>query len=395
LTRESLKGKFYEQEIQRVEKRDNDLFEIEKILKTRKRGSRVEYYVKWKGLSGEIQQLDVGFTMSHFYITLPSDSSANYYPDNTIARFVTKLPERIRLEGEYEMGLAEIIYPHTWYNVDNEDEKYRVAAIGVGRNRMQTVHLPSGYYESGSDIATVLNREFSRLVQDVRVEFSYSGSIDRFSLSVQTRGSQIFAMSEDLQRYVGFDLSTISLDPLSFGTMAKQAFDVNRGLNLLYVYCDVATHTIVGDTKTPFLRTCNVTGQHGEFVRHTYVQPHYVPVRRREFDSVEIAINNELGKPMPFEYESRLSHCTFAESALFRETMDDHLYLAIPSYAYVNYYPDNTASRFVVKLPERVRLEGNYEVGCRVRHPSDWLRLLIARYLACDEQEVGASAELR
>lgn len=49
LSGESIKGKFYEQEIQRVEKRDDDLFEIEKILKTRKRGSRVEYYVKWKG----------------------------------------------------------------------------------------------------------------------------------------------------------------------------------------------------------------------------------------------------------------------------------------------------------------------------------------------------------
>jgi hypothetical protein len=51
--------------------------------------------------------------MSHFYITLPSDSSADYYPDNTIARFVIKLPERIRLEGEYAVDLAEIIYPHT------------------------------------------------------------------------------------------------------------------------------------------------------------------------------------------------------------------------------------------------------------------------------------------
>jgi hypothetical protein len=71
--------------------------------------------------------------MSHFYITLPSDSSANYYPDNTIAHFVTKLPERIRLEGEYEMGLAEIIYPHTWYNVDNEDKKYWAVAIGSER----------------------------------------------------------------------------------------------------------------------------------------------------------------------------------------------------------------------------------------------------------------------
>jgi predicted component of type VI protein secretion system len=49
LAGESIKRKFDEQEIQRVEKRDDDLFEIEKILNTRKRGSRVEYYVKWKG----------------------------------------------------------------------------------------------------------------------------------------------------------------------------------------------------------------------------------------------------------------------------------------------------------------------------------------------------------
>jgi hypothetical protein len=119
------------------------------------------------------------------------------------------------------------------------------------------------------------------LVQDVKAEFFYSEIIDRFSLSVQARGSQIFVMSEDQQRYMDFDLNTISLDPVAFGTMAQQAFDVNRGLSLLYVYCDVATHTIVGDTKTPLFRTCNVTGKHGEFVRHIYVQPHYVPVGRR------------------------------------------------------------------------------------------------------------------
>jgi hypothetical protein len=100
----------------------------------------------------------------------------------------------------------------------------------------------------------VLNREFSRLVQDVKAEYSYSESMGLFSLSAQARGSQIFGMSEDLQRYMGFDLSTVLLDPVSLGTMAKQAFDVNRGLNLLCVYCDVATHTIVGNTKTPLIR---------------------------------------------------------------------------------------------------------------------------------------------
>jgi hypothetical protein len=74
--------------------------------------------------------------MSLFYVTLSSDSSANYFPNNTVARFITKLRERICLEGEYEIGLVEIIYPHTWYNVDNKDEKYWLAAIGVGRDNI-------------------------------------------------------------------------------------------------------------------------------------------------------------------------------------------------------------------------------------------------------------------
>ena len=60
--------------------------------------------------------------VDHFYLTLLSDSSGAFYPSNKIARYVTKLPERIRLEGDYEVGLSELVYPHTWYNVDNGDK---------------------------------------------------------------------------------------------------------------------------------------------------------------------------------------------------------------------------------------------------------------------------------
>ena len=222
----------------------------------------------------------------HFYVTLPSDSSADYFPNNTVARFVTRLPERIRLDGEYEMGLAEIIYPHTWYNVDNNGDRYWI----ITRERTKIV-LRSGYYEDGAAIAAVLNT--------AELKFSYNEAIGRFFLKAHSH----FEMSDGLQHYLGIDLSDVTVDPTAIVRCeSKEAFDVNRGLNLMYVYCDVAAHTIVGDTKTPLLRVYNVTGKHGEIVRHTYIQPHYVPVGRREFDSIEIAINNELGKPMPFEY---------------------------------------------------------------------------------------------
>jgi len=45
---EDIKGKFYAQELQKVTKED-DVYEIEEVVKTRKRGGKVEYFVKWKG----------------------------------------------------------------------------------------------------------------------------------------------------------------------------------------------------------------------------------------------------------------------------------------------------------------------------------------------------------
>ena len=241
---------------------------------------------------------------SHFYVTLPSDSSAGCYPNNTVARFVTKLPERIRIEGDYEVGLAEIIYPHSWYNIDNEDKKYWIAAIPEREKSFPKLYLESGYYEDGLALAAALNRECDRAIGGLDVKFSYSETFGRFSLKVAATGPYLFGMSEDLQRYMGFDLNAVTFnsDKKSFGAMAERAFDVNRGLNLMYVYCDVASHAIIGDTKTPLLRVCNVVGKHGDVVRHSYDQPHYVPVERREFDTIEVAINNELGEPMPFEY---------------------------------------------------------------------------------------------
>ena len=54
---------------------------------------------------------------SQFYVTLPSNSSMEYFLDNKTSNFVTKLSRTLQLDGEWEVGLAEIDYPHTWYNI--------------------------------------------------------------------------------------------------------------------------------------------------------------------------------------------------------------------------------------------------------------------------------------
>ena len=55
--------------------------------------------------------------MAHFYLTLPSNSSEKYYPNNTLTQYTTKLREDITLKGDWEVGLTEILYPKTWYNI--------------------------------------------------------------------------------------------------------------------------------------------------------------------------------------------------------------------------------------------------------------------------------------
>jgi len=46
--------------------------------------------------------------MSWFCLTLPSNSSTQYYPENTVAFYTTKLANMIELEGDWEVSLLEI-----------------------------------------------------------------------------------------------------------------------------------------------------------------------------------------------------------------------------------------------------------------------------------------------
>ena len=45
---DTIAGKFYSEELQKVVKTD-DSYKIEQIIKTRKRGGKTEYFVKWRG----------------------------------------------------------------------------------------------------------------------------------------------------------------------------------------------------------------------------------------------------------------------------------------------------------------------------------------------------------
>jgi hypothetical protein len=78
--------------------------------------------------------------------------------------------------------------------------------------------------------------------------------------------------------------------------------DMQSHLRLMYVYCDIASYTFVGDVKAPLLRVCDTEGEYGQNVRMIFTHPHYIPLGRTSFDTLEINIKDELGRSMPFEF---------------------------------------------------------------------------------------------
>jgi len=69
-------------------------------------------------ISEQIQLLgrQTRVTMSRFYMTLASNNSMDYYPQDTVVQYSTKLNGQIKLDGEWEVGLTEISFS---FNVDN------------------------------------------------------------------------------------------------------------------------------------------------------------------------------------------------------------------------------------------------------------------------------------
>jgi len=245
--------------------------------------------------------------MNHFYVTLPSDSSEKYFPDNTVARFTSRLPHRIRLDGEYEVGLAEFIYPYSWFNFTNDDGEMRVHFMKTTSEEVFAMtSFPSGQYANEMSLAKGLSDKIADVIalktnrKDLKAIFGYDDVFRKMTFTIRCDDeSESFFISEDMRRLFGF----AHCGPYRTGEYAAEnTYSVNDGSHLLYLYCDIASFTAVGHAKAPLLRVCNTSGKYGDMIRTIFTHPHYVPVARREIESIEININTELGKPTPFVF---------------------------------------------------------------------------------------------
>ena len=105
---------------------------------------------------------------SEFYVMLPSNSSMQYFPDNKTSNFVTKLSRTPQLYGEWEVCLAEIDYPHTWYNIHEAKNSVEICTPDNLYLVFKTVEysIQPGYYEKVQDVIDALYKAGLAMITD-------------------------------------------------------------------------------------------------------------------------------------------------------------------------------------------------------------------------------------
>ncbi|GBM31690.1 hypothetical protein AVEN_157883-1 [Araneus ventricosus] len=229
------------------------------------------------------------------YLTLPSDNSMAYFPENKISHYITRLPSTpLQLHGEWELALTQFIYPHTWYNVN---EKNNLIGFDLGDNKVIGRRVPPGFYETVPDILKGIALEEFRN----KITFKFNDSTKRVQIKAKEKARVI--LHEGLSQMLGFDPTEIVSNHPNIETVVESPLvaDPCAHYRVLFLYTDIVEPQIVGDVFAPLLRIVNVTGSDGEMVCVQYDRPHYIPLSRKIIDTIEIVIRTHRGELTPFE----------------------------------------------------------------------------------------------
>jgi hypothetical protein len=247
-----------------------------------------------------------------FYMTLFSNV-VNKDVRNKIGNFITPLPP-ISLDNRWKVGLCEIRYSNTWYNIR------KPCAINLVDDNDNTFVAEPLFIHPGRYVdAQVLIDEIQRLMDKLVGMIPNTTVVSRPYIRVKrisnmlevvvgetSDGRNIYPLfSGEIESMLGAEEGFFDPQPKNLQSKTVLAYnmcDMTGGVNGLLVYCDVVDHSFVGDARAKLLRVVKIPPKSifGETVVVTYDRPHYIPLSMREFQSIEIDIKDDAGSTIDF-----------------------------------------------------------------------------------------------
>lgn len=267
---------------------------------------------------------------SSFVYYLLSNASMNVYPQNKPQQFRTLLPTPLKLEGDWEVGLSTIIYPHNWNqlkfdsyisvsipfkNIASQTEQIKVDTLKINFTYRQFTDIEELVRILNERVNTAINIELTKspnkksvLTQPHiydHIEFALTTTHPR-KLSLKNYGyngelkitlPEKQGNEREMWRLLGIDDSISDLFEDSVGN--HQA-SISLHFPSLYVYSPMIEYVGVGDTHAPLFAIVPIRGKIGEIVYERFEKPIYVGLNHNYIAEIEISIKDDTGEDVQF-----------------------------------------------------------------------------------------------
>ena len=80
----------------------------------------------------------------------------------------------------------------------------------------------------------------------------------------------------------------------------QKIIDLHKDFYSVFVYSDLVEQRPVGDAVVPLLRSVPVIDKKADAVHYNFEKPQYIPLVRHQFNTVQILLTTDTGKPISF-----------------------------------------------------------------------------------------------
>lgn len=246
--------------------------------------------------------------MDNFYMHLPSNSSMkHYFPNNKTSSYTVKLPQTFNFKNEnWEVGLAEILFPNDWHNV-REPFNYVEYSTDIGGGgsdggAWSRYEFKPAWYDI-TDLLLEISEKIFTAEQSQKYSFKYDSKLKRIIFRGHPSNKGALYFNKTLGHMLGYGgeyrcmLNGERKSPVPAPKMCNAYYSTPK---YLYIYTDIVENQIVGGDKYCLLRNVNVGEQihktsRGETISRIYDTVFYIPLKSEEFDTIEVNIRQEGG----------------------------------------------------------------------------------------------------
>jgi hypothetical protein len=219
---------------------------------------------------------------TEFYITIPNWSSEDYY-HNTPGDFRVQLPHAVNLHGEWVVGLSQILYHQTWYNIESEKNVITINYDDI----IHDIQITEGHYSNEGDLITEINRCVNAILPDSGILFQYNIFNTRCTVLIP-HGNIVITLHTALSHVLGLPLV------INNSQEGEKPINLNMHTQSIYVYCDIIDDQLVGGKSWKLLRFLpSEIKTFGRIIAETFDTPQYLPVKTKHFQCLHIKLCNQ------------------------------------------------------------------------------------------------------